>query len=138
MKRYLGRWLAILLSCMSLHILMYTSVFAAVDNTWPGPEGGTVQALEIDPSSNTTLYAGTESGGVYKSTDGGDTWTAVNNGLTNLNVQDLAIDPDVNTTVYAGTRAGGVYKRTSASTDWVAVNTGLTNLNVHSLFHFCL
>ena len=40
----------------------------------------TVRALAIDPSTPTTLYAGTERG-VYKSTDGGDTWAGVNNGL---------------------------------------------------------
>jgi hypothetical protein len=43
-------------------------------NYWTnhGPEGGNVNALTIDPTMPTTLYAGTE-GGAYKSTDGGET-----------------------------------------------------------------
>ena len=50
-------------------------------------------AMAIDPSSPTTLYAGHWSGGVFKSTDGGGSWSAVNAGLTDTVVQALAIDP---------------------------------------------
>ena len=42
-----------------------------------------VYALAIDPLTPTTLYAGTYGGGVFKSTDGGASWSAVNTGLTN-------------------------------------------------------
>ena len=41
----------------------------------------------------TTLYAGTVGGGVFKSTDGGQSWSAVNGGLTKRSVYTLAIDP---------------------------------------------
>ncbi len=118
MKRYFERWLAFFLSCIALHILMYTSVFAGVTNTWPGAEGGTVQALAIDPSVNTTLYAGTKFGGVYKSTTSAASWTAVNNGLTNFNVQALAINPNPPSTLYAGTAGGGVFKSTDSGATW--------------------
>jgi hypothetical protein len=74
---------------MALPVIMPNTSSAGVENTWPGADGGTIQALAIDPAFNTTLYAGTEFGGVYKSTAGGSTWVAVNNGLTNLNVQLL-------------------------------------------------
>ncbi len=40
-----------------------------------------IAALAIDPSTATTLYAGTFDRGVFKSTDGGGSWRAVNNGL---------------------------------------------------------
>ncbi|MGQ9568633.1 MAG: hypothetical protein ACUVWW_11370, partial [Anaerolineae bacterium] len=48
-------------------------------NVWTsiGPEGGTIYALAIDPATPTTLYAGTW-GGVFKSTNGGGNWSAVN------------------------------------------------------------
>lgn len=45
------------------------------------PEEGSVQALVIDRTNPSTLYAGTEGAGVFRSTDGGDTWTAINTGL---------------------------------------------------------
>ena len=58
-----------------------------------------VMALAIDPSKPETLYAGStygledNTGGVFKSTDGGQNWMPVNDGLTDLNVYALAIDP---------------------------------------------
>ena len=66
------------------------------------------------------MYAGTGGGGgnpnenrgVFKTTDGGVIWQAVNTGLTNLNVHALAIDPGNPATVYAGTYGSGVFKIT--------------------------
>ena len=43
-------------------------------NSWTstnGPGGGPIGALAIDPVTPTTLYAGTDSNGVFKSTNGG-------------------------------------------------------------------
>jgi len=62
-----------------------------------------VPALATDPVKAGTLYAGTD-GGVFRSTDGGESWTAVNNGLgpLSLQVQALALDPTGATTLYAG------------------------------------
>ena len=39
-----------------------------------------VKALAIDPHDPSTLYAGTYGGGVFKSTNGGGSWSAVNTG----------------------------------------------------------
>ena len=44
---------------------------AAADWTSIGPYGGDVHVLALDPRTPTILYAGTEGGGVFKSTDGG-------------------------------------------------------------------
>src|SRR5678815_1934026 len=55
-----------------------------------GPPAGTVKALAIDPSTPATVYAGTYSGGVFKSTDGGASWSAINSGLSDPNVSALA------------------------------------------------
>jgi photosystem II stability/assembly factor-like uncharacterized protein len=74
------------------------------------PVGPRVNAVVLDPQATTTLYAGLEGdGGVYKSTDGGVSWTAMNDGLTNLDVGTLAIDPRNPTRLYAGTGGGGVF-----------------------------
>ena len=68
-----------------------------------------VQALAIDPVTPTTLYAGTD-GGVFKSTNGGGNWNAVNTGLSDTYVAALAIDPSTPTTLYAGTY-GAAYSK---------------------------
>jgi hypothetical protein len=46
---------------------------------------------------------------VFKSTDGGANWSAVNTGLTKTLVFALAIDPVTPTILYAGTYGGGVF-----------------------------
>ena len=73
-----------------------------------------VRALAIDPQTPSTLYAGTGNG-VFRSTDGGASWTAVNSGLTSLAIDTLAIDPQNPSTVFAGTSGGGVFSTTFTS-----------------------
>jgi photosystem II stability/assembly factor-like uncharacterized protein len=72
---------------------------------WINLGGGDATALAIDPSNSNTLYAGFQDRGVFKSRDGGASWNAVNDGLTNLNVNALAIDHS-GTYLHAGTNAG--------------------------------
>jgi uncharacterized repeat protein (TIGR02543 family) len=95
--------------------------------------GGGVSSLAIDPATPTTLYAGTYSGGVFRSTDSGATWTAVNTGLTSQDIRSLAINPAAPATLYAGIWGGGVFRSTDSGTSWTALNTGLTHHVVWSL-----
>jgi len=67
--------------------------------------------LAVDPVTPTTLYAGTNAGGVFRSTNRGASWIAIDTGLTSMAVLTLAIDPWTPTTVYAGTSGGGVFVR---------------------------
>jgi len=81
-------------------------------NVWTssGPGGGTILVLAIDPVTPTTLYAGTERNGVFKSTDGARSWSAANAGLpTSTSGIILALDPGTPTTLYAGTDGSGVF-----------------------------
>jgi photosystem II stability/assembly factor-like uncharacterized protein len=59
--------------------------------------------------------------GVFKSTNGGATWSAVNTGLSNKKVWALAIDPINTNTIYVGTY-GGVFKSANGGATWSAVN----------------
>src|SRR5437763_1180036 len=66
-----------------------------------GPDGGKIQALVIDPLDPLTVYAGASPGGVFKSSDGGQAWTAMRNGFpvtTGASVISLAVDPSRHTT----------------------------------------
>ena len=49
-------------------------------------------------------------GGVFKSTNGGTNWSAINSGLTNSSVYSLVINPQSSDTIYAGTYGGGTFK----------------------------
>ena len=57
-----------------------------------GPTPAAVEAIAVDPHGSGIIFIGTNLGGVRRSVDGGITWSAVNTGLTNLNVGRLAID----------------------------------------------
>ncbi|HYI19717.1 MAG TPA: hypothetical protein VD836_13475 [Solirubrobacteraceae bacterium] len=67
-------------------------------------------------SPPTTVYAGLEGGGVFRSTTGGATWSSFNSGFPNpltTNVRAL-LTSSAGTTVYAGTDAG-LYKSTGGA-----------------------
>jgi photosystem II stability/assembly factor-like uncharacterized protein len=103
-----------------------------------GPDAR-INALATDPATPGTVYAGTEGGEVFKSTNAGSSWTAVDNGLTDSPVKALVIDPTTSGTLYAGTffdggpPGRGVFKTTDGGTTWSTVNGGLTNLSVRAL-----
>lgn len=61
----------------------------------------TPSTFVFDPTNANVVYAGSNLG-VFKSTDGGATWNAVNAGLNGLNVRALAIPPNAPATLYAG------------------------------------
>src|SRR5439155_26784295 len=92
---------------------------AGVDQwTSNGPYGGTVWAVAIDPVTPTRLYAGTP-GGIFRSTDGGASWSGANSGLS-TSPYSIVIDPSAPATLYAGGPAadGGVFKSTDGAASW--------------------
>jgi hypothetical protein len=92
----------------------------------------TVHEVAINPVTPTTLYISTPSG-VFRSTDRGDSWAAINSGLTELDVRALVIDPLTPSTLYVGTYGGGVFQSTDGGDSWKAINTGLNRLEVEAL-----
>ncbi len=98
---------------------------------------GDVQVLVVDPSNSQILYAGTRSSGVFKSVDGGATWTASNTGLPMPlpEVTALAIDPQVAATLYLGSVLDGqrMFKSTNGGASWTLMETGLESGRVNSI-----
>jgi photosystem II stability/assembly factor-like uncharacterized protein len=70
----------------------------------------------------TALYAGTSGGGVFRSDDGGETWSALP-GLPDPTVYAVALDPRVPTTLYVGTPTG-VYRSLDRGGHWTSANPG--------------
>ena len=80
-------------SILALAVVLSAAVpVRAAYNAWTshGPEGGQITAIAVDPAHPTTVYAGTAFAGVFRSDDGGKSWTIVSNGLTDLHVHALA------------------------------------------------
>lgn len=90
----------------------------------PGPSGGSVAALAISPAYATdhTVFAGIRGEGIYRSADGGSSWTATGAGPGAI--VDLALSPafpaDDTLFALAGTSAVGyyVYRSADAGTTW--------------------
>jgi hypothetical protein len=95
-----------------------------------GPEGGNVYIVAADPGNPSTLYAGTERG-VFKSSDGGASWTFASAGLPPTRVQAIAIDPVTTSTLYAatltpnGVASVGMFKSTDSGATWSAIDVGI-------------
>jgi hypothetical protein len=99
-----------------------------------GPDnvGGRTRAILVDNSDNNIVYAGSVSGGLFKSTNRGNTWSRVSAFTEVLSVSSMA--QTANGTIYVGTgsthessianggsgghRANGVYYTTDGGTTW--------------------
>lgn len=77
-----------------------SSVLTLVDE---GPDnvGGRTRAILVDRNDRNIVYAGSVSGGLFKSTNRGNTWSRVANFTEVLSVSSLAQTP--NGTIYVGT-----------------------------------
>ena len=58
------------------------------------PGTGRVNAFAMDPNDNTVWYAGAPAGGLWKSTNSGDSWTYMLDGFMQIGVSSIAIDPN--------------------------------------------
>ncbi|HUL74060.1 MAG TPA: hypothetical protein VLT86_13220 [Vicinamibacterales bacterium] len=81
------------------------------------PFEGRVTAIAPHPTIATTLYAGTDSGGIWKTTDGGVTWLSLTDSLPVPAIESLAIDPVDPRLVYAATTNRTYATRWLRSTD---------------------
>lgn len=67
------------------------------------PVSGRVTVIAIHPANPQFLYIGAAQGGVWKSTNGGQTWTPLTDSQPSLAIGAIAIDPAAPETLYVGT-----------------------------------
>jgi photosystem II stability/assembly factor-like uncharacterized protein len=93
----------------------------------PGNIGGRTRSILIHPSNPSTIWAGSVGGGIWRTQDGGQSWSPVDDFLANLAVTSMVMDPNDPDLIYAGTgegfgnldalRGGGIF-RTIDGTQW--------------------
>jgi photosystem II stability/assembly factor-like uncharacterized protein len=104
------------------------------ENTWQyrGPDniGGRITDIAIHPDDLNTIYAGAASGGLFKSSDRGESWTPVLDDAMYLSIGAVDVSRSHPSIVYVGTgeaNAGGgslaydgygVYKSIDAGNSW--------------------
>jgi photosystem II stability/assembly factor-like uncharacterized protein len=72
-------------------------------NGFWGVNSGRISALAVDPTNSNIVYLGAAQGGVWKTTAGGNTWTALTDAQASLATGSIAIDPQNHLTIYMGT-----------------------------------
>ena len=82
-----------------------------------------VMTIVFDPTNPKVIYAGTggfvgQGQGVYKSEDGGETWSPCNMGMLDYRITGLAVDPKNPQIVYAGSESGDLFKSSDGGLTW--------------------
>ncbi|MBV6441670.1 MAG: hypothetical protein DYG98_05820 [Haliscomenobacteraceae bacterium CHB4] len=108
-----------------------TESVSAANWTSMGPNSsaagiGRINCIAVDPNNSNTIWVGAPTGGLWKSTDGGATWTTNTDNFTVLSVTAVAIDPSNTNTMYIGTGDGfgnyepsiGILKSTDGGLTW--------------------
>jgi hypothetical protein len=125
-----------------------TSAYSSYPNQPPPTLGSGCTVTSIDGSSTTNSFAasygaGSNSCGVYRSTDGnGATWSARNGSGSTISATDqkslrvVASDPTSSSTFYAGSDDGSsnvLYQSTDSGATWSAFNSGLSGRKVYAI-----
>src|SRR5579863_5581680 len=128
---------------------LFTTVILSLHFLSCSPDGGNLSPLDnggfnafpvtnfiaISPEfpMDGTVFVGTDVAGVFRSTDGGNTWVPADAGLpvdssgAVAGVISLAISPAFPTdgTVFVGTDVAGVFRSTDGGNTWVPADAGL-------------
>ena len=123
---------------------MNRSAFEGFDADWvtqgPGNIGARINAIAVHPTDENIIYVGFSQGGVFKTTDGGDTWLPIFDDQLFLAIGDITLDPNDPNTVYVGTGdvnitgrpfiGDGIYRSTDGGATWE--HLGLTEQRIIS------
>ncbi len=135
MKATLLRHLGVLvLACQLVGLQAHAA------NWFPlGPYGGDARSFGVDPHDSKHLYLGTETGWIYQSHDGGNTWTRVTQleGRNDLVIDHISIDPAapehmVLAAFMVNHPGGGIYTSDDGGKHW-AKHTEMGGQSVRSL-----
>ncbi|MGB1104432.1 MAG: WD40/YVTN/BNR-like repeat-containing protein, partial [Crocinitomicaceae bacterium] len=104
-------------------------------NIGPALTAGRIADMAVNPDNNNEFYLAIASGGVFKTSNHGTTFTPIFDGEGSYSIGCITIDPNQTSTVWVGTGENnnqrsvaygdGVYKSTDAGQSWK--NMGLKN-----------
>jgi photosystem II stability/assembly factor-like uncharacterized protein len=107
-----------------------------------GMFGMPYRRLVVAPDDGNLLFAVLVAHNLFRSSDGGQTWQPIGEGLpgdeNSVNILSLAIDPTAPNVLYAGTGGWvggghGVYKSSDRGETWSAANRGLLDYRITAI-----
>ena len=120
------------------------SIFESMKPRSIGPAGmsGRVTSIDVVRSNRNIIYAGTASGGLWKSVSGGTSWTPIFDNEEVASIGVVTIDPSNASVIWVGTGEGnprnslnsgyGVYRSLDAGRTWQHMGLEKTR-NIHRL-----
>ena len=71
--------------------------------TWGTANSGRVWTVAVNPTNSSIVYIGTDGGGVWKTADGGTTWSPLTDTQPSLTITSIALAPSDPNTIFAAT-----------------------------------
>ncbi len=104
------------------HVLATVNFSGNDDIRWGG------ECIVIDPSNTNIMYCGGRESGIYKSTNGGDSWTQiVSSSTVSGEISSIAFRPGNSSEIWVGsatgTTAAGVWRSTNSGTSWTQMRS---------------
>lgn len=91
-----------------------------------------IVVLQLHPRNPDIIYVATNDY-IFKTRDGGQTWTNLSKGMSHSRVISMAIDPVYPATVYAGTKGDAVFKSHDGGQRWASMRSGLDDATITSV-----
>jgi hypothetical protein len=103
----------------------------------PGNIGGRMRAIAIHPTTPSTIFVGSVAGGIWKTTNGGATWSACDDLMADLAITSIVFTPGDPSILYAATgeafsnadsiRGAGIFKSTDGGAKWAQLASTSTS-----------
>jgi photosystem II stability/assembly factor-like uncharacterized protein len=119
--------------CLSLIVFLLS--FNPIYSQWTQTNGPGTSPVNALYNYQGILFAGTQSDGVYKSIDNGDTWIPARTGLENTSVNTFGSNSDYLFVSVISTSSSlqGVYRSSDLGESWTQINTGRDNTYISAL-----
>jgi len=130
---------------MSYKLSKNSNYTQSLHNEWrlvgPSNIGGRVKSIAIHPDNDNIVYIGAAAGGVWKTTDGGNTWKALLDKANSIAFGSISIDEQNPEVIYVGTgeavsgggniyAGNGILKSENGGESWKQI--GLTTIGAFS------